>query len=81
VQGSVVLEAEIWPDGRAHNIVVVKSIGYSDLDRSALKALELWEFTPARKNGVAVKVRGVRVDLAFNPPADRTRPSLSKEKR
>jgi protein TonB len=78
VQGVVLLECEVWPDGRAHRIEVVKSIGYPDLDRNAAQALEKWRFVPARKDQVAVKVR-LRIEHAFTPPPVRGAPTLTKD--
>jgi protein TonB len=79
VQGAVLLECVVWPDGRAHSIEVVKSIGHSELDRNAMQALEKWRFVPARKDGVPVKVR-LRIEHAFNPPSLRGAPSLTKDR-
>jgi serine/threonine-protein kinase len=78
VQGKVRLAAEIWPDGRAHNIRVVESVGHADLDRNAVAALSRWQFTPGRKNGVAVKVRAV-IDQTYRLQGGRSTPALKKE--
>jgi protein TonB len=78
VQGKVRLAAEIWPDGRAHNIRVVESVGHPDLDRNAAAALSRWQFTPGRKNGVAVKVRAV-IDQTYRLQGGRSTPALTKE--
>jgi serine/threonine-protein kinase len=78
VQGRVRLAAEIWPDGRAHNIRVVESVGHADLDRNAVAALSRWQFTPGRKDGVAVKVRAV-IDQTYRLQGGRTTPALTKE--
>ena len=81
VQGTVRLAAEIWPDGRAHNIRVVQSVGHADLDRNAMAALSLWEFAPGRKDGAAVKVRAV-VDQSYRLQGGgrlKSAPALSKD--
>jgi eukaryotic-like serine/threonine-protein kinase len=81
VQGKVRLAAEIWPDGRAHNIRVVQSVGHADLDRNAMAALSLWQFTPGRKDGVEVKVRAV-IDQTYrlqNGGQLTSTPALSKD--
>jgi protein TonB len=53
--GVVVLAVEVWPDGRAHNIRVVRSLGLG-LDEKAIAAVQQWEFVPGRKEGAPVKV-------------------------
>jgi len=78
VQGRVRLAAEIWPDGRAHNIRVVQSVGHVDLDRNAVAALSLWQFAPGRKDGVAVKVRAL-IDQTYRLQGGRSTPALSKD--
>ena len=62
-QGTVVLAVEIWPDGRAHNIHVLESLGMG-LDERAVAAVEQWFFDPGRKDGQAVKVHA-KVQVNF----------------
>jgi TonB family protein len=78
-EGVVRLEAEIWPDGRAHGIRVVQSAGHPDLDRNAVAALARWTFIPGRKNRLAVKVRA-RIDFPFSLQSTTQRPALTKDK-
>jgi protein TonB len=78
-EGVVRLEAEIWPDGRAHGIRVVQSAGHADLDRNAVAALARWTFIPGRKNRLPVKVRA-RIDFPFSLQSTTQRPALSKDK-
>jgi serine/threonine-protein kinase len=78
VQGRVRLAAEIWPDGRAHNIRVIQSVGHPDLDRNAVAALSRWQFTPGRKNGAPVKVRAV-IDQTYRLQGGRSTPALTKD--
>lgn len=47
-QGLVILEALVQSDGRPARIKVLKSSGYKILDESALKAVQKWQFLPAR---------------------------------
>lgn len=54
-QGEVVLTVVIGPDGRPHSAKVVRQLGLG-LDESALNALPLWRFEPARKDDKAVAV-------------------------
>lgn len=46
VQGVVVLSVIIGTDGRAHEMVVTKNLGFG-LDESAVEALNAWRFKPA----------------------------------
>lgn len=54
-QGTVVLAVEVWEDGRAHNIRVVRSLGLG-LDEKAISAVVQWKFSPGKKDGKSVKV-------------------------
>ena len=54
-QGVVQLAVEVWPDGRAHNVRVVRSLGLG-LDEKAIEAVQAWEFVPGKKDGKPVKV-------------------------
>jgi TonB family protein len=55
LEGRVVLYAEVWPDGAAHNIKVVRSLE-PGLDQKAIEAVGKWKFRPGTKDGVPVKV-------------------------
>lgn len=55
-QGTVQLAVEVWPDGRAHNVRVVRSLGLG-LDEKAIEAVQRWEFVPGKKDGKPVKVQ------------------------
>ncbi len=63
IQGTVILAIEIWEDGRAHNIRVIKSLGYG-LDEEAIKAVAQWTFKPGAKDGRAVRV-AAQVEVSF----------------
>ena len=54
-QGTVQLAVEVWPDGRAHNIRVIRSLGLG-LDEKAIEAVQQWQFAPGKKDGAPVKV-------------------------
>jgi TonB family protein len=54
-QGTVLLQVEVWPDGRAHNVRVIRSLGLG-LDEKAIEAVQQWEFVPGKKDGQSVKV-------------------------
>jgi protein TonB len=54
VQGVVIIEATISPQGRVQDARVLRSIPL--LDAAALDAVRQWEFTPTLLNGVPVPV-------------------------
>jgi TonB family protein len=54
VQGVVILEAVIGPDGRVDRLAVLRSI--PQLDHAAIDAVKEWEFTPTLLNGTPVPV-------------------------
>jgi protein TonB len=54
VQGVVIIEAVIGPDGRVKEAKVLRSIPL--LDQAALDAVKQWQFTPTLLNGVPVPV-------------------------
>ena len=54
VQGVVIIEATIGPDGRVQEAKVLRSIPL--LDAAALDAVKQWQFTPTLLNGVPVPV-------------------------
>jgi len=54
VQGVVIIEATIGPDGKVKDARVLRSIPL--LDQAAIDAVRQWEFTPTLLNGVPVPV-------------------------
>jgi protein TonB len=54
VQGVVIIEATIGPNGRVQDARVLRSIPL--LDQAALDAVRQWEYTPTLLNGVPVPV-------------------------
>jgi protein TonB len=54
VQGVVVIDATIGPDGRVKDVSIRRSIPL--LDQAALDAVRQWQFTPTLLNGVPVPV-------------------------
>jgi protein TonB len=54
VQGVVIIEATIGPNGKVQDARVLRSIPL--LDAAALDAVRQWEFTPTLLNGVPVPV-------------------------
>jgi TonB family protein len=53
--GSDLLSADIGPDGLAHNITVVRGLGFG-LDQKAIEAISQWKFKPGTMGGQPVKV-------------------------
>ena len=54
VQGIVIIEATLGPDGRMANARILRSVPL--LDQAALEAVRSWEYTPTLLNGVPVPV-------------------------
>ena len=54
VQGVVILEALLGPDGTVQDALILRSIPL--LDQAALDAVKQWEFTPTLLNGAPVPV-------------------------
>lgn len=63
VEGVVMLSVEIWPDGRPHNIRVVRSLGLG-LDEEAVKAIRQWRFYPGTLEGQPVRVQA-QIEVSF----------------
>jgi TonB family protein len=65
VQGVIILEAVIGPDGRVDRLAVLRSI--PQLDSAAIEAVKEWEFTPTMLNGTPVPViMTVTVNFTLN---------------
>jgi TonB family protein len=54
-EGTVVVSAEIRPDGLAYNIRAIRGLGLG-LDEKAIQAISQWKFKPGSKNGQPVPV-------------------------
>jgi TonB family protein len=63
IEGNVVLECIVEPDGSVGNVRVTQSLD-SRLDGEAVAALKLWRFKPGTKDGVAAPVQ-VRIEMTF----------------
>jgi TonB family protein len=64
VQGTVLLRVIIGPDGKAHNVVVTRSVGYG-LDEKAVESVKQWTFQPSELNGTAVPVV-INIEVRFH---------------
>lgn len=65
IQGTVLLECVVQPDGSVGNIKVVRSLDSSfGLDQEAMKAARQWQFAPGLRFGQPVPVL-VTIEIAF----------------
>ncbi len=65
VQGTVLLECVVQPDGTVGNIKVVRSLDSAfGLDQEAVKAARQWQFAPGTRFGQPVPVL-VTIEIAF----------------
>jgi len=65
-EGTVVVDLEVHPDGRAHNMRIERSLD-PGLDQKALDAISQWRFKPATKKGQPVKVTAtIEVNFRLN---------------
>jgi protein TonB len=65
MEGVVMLEVVVAPDGTAADVRVLQSSGHAPLDESALRTVRTsWRFIPARQDGVPVTSR-VTVPIRF----------------
>lgn len=63
-EGVVLLRLTLGVDGHVAEISVAKSSGHARLDQAALAAVRRWRWSPTRKNGAAVQVKGL-VEIPF----------------
>ncbi len=72
IEGEVLLEVVVSPEGRASTVRVARSSGYSPLDESALRTVrESWRFHPAERDGKPRESR-VIVPVRFQLTGDRS---------
>ena len=63
-QGVVMLEVMVDEQGKALTVTVLESSGFNALDKSAIAAVQDWEFKPQMRNNLYVASR-VHVPVAF----------------
>jgi len=64
LQGVVVLEAVVMPDGSVGTVRILRSLDPNGLDKEAVRTVKLWRFSPGRKDGKPVASL-VQVDMEF----------------
>jgi protein TonB len=65
MEGLVLLEVVVAPDGRAEDVRVLRSSGHPPLDESAVATVRSrWRFVPARRGGTPIESR-VTVPIRF----------------
>jgi TonB family protein len=69
VEGSVLLYVEVGVDGRAHDIRVIRGLGFG-LDRQAIEAVRQWRFRPGIKNGLPANTPAT-IEVQFHLDAER----------
>ena len=63
-QGIVMLDVVVDEEGHPETIEILKSSGFSSLDKAAIASVERWEFEPEQRNNQFVKSR-VHIPVAF----------------
>lgn len=58
-EGTVRLSVIVGPDGRVADVGVASSSGSDRLDKAALAAVKRWRWSPLKRAGVALMVRGI----------------------
>jgi protein TonB len=65
VQGTVLLQCVVRPDGSVSDIQVIRSLdSVFGLDQEAIKAARQWRFVPGTRMGQAVPVQ-ITIELTF----------------
>lgn len=65
IEGYVIVEFSIAPDGTVKDAVVLESEPAKIFDRAALRAIAKWKYKPKIEDGVAVERAGIRVRMPF----------------
>tara|TARA_B100000767_G_scaffold180701_1_gene168641 strand:+ start:63 stop:488 length:426 start_codon:yes stop_codon:yes gene_type:complete len=65
VEGKVTIQYDVTDQGSVINAVIIASWPDQVFDAAALQAVTSWEFTPARRGGVAIAQRGIVSTLKF----------------
>ena len=77
IEGYVVAEFDIQPDGRVQNIEIVKSMPEQVFDKTSVRALQQWVYSPS---ATGFKKARVQLDFAMDPvPADTERVEVTPQ--
>jgi TonB family protein len=63
-QGTALLKVLVLKNGSVGSLEILRSSGFSILDRSALTAVKNWKFIPAQKDGQPIEI-GVEIPVTF----------------
>lgn len=64
-QGKLLLDVEVFADGKVGEVKLLKSCNHEILDNAAIQTVKTWHFVPARRLGQAV-TQWVQVPFRFN---------------
>lgn len=64
-QGTVIVRAEVLPDGKSGQVVLHQSSGFKSLDDAAVQTVKTWRFRPATEDGKPVK-QWVNIPITFS---------------
>jgi len=64
IEGEVLLEAVVLPDGSTGDVTVVRSLDADGLDQQAVDALKRWTWQPGTRDGEPARV-AVQVQMTF----------------
>jgi protein TonB len=64
IEGTVLVSAQVFDDGRCHHVKLKESSGHRLLDEAALSAVKSWQFVPARKGDMNI-VAWVDIPIDF----------------
>lgn len=64
-EGTVVLNVEVLESGKTGRINLAKTSGVASLDVSAMEAVKLWQFVPAKAGGQVVR-QWVQIPIKFS---------------
>lgn len=64
IEGYVVAEFDIKPDGRVENVKVIKAVPEQVFEKEAVRALQQWAYSPS---AAGMKKASVRLDFMMDP--------------
>lgn len=53
-EGVALLRVEVMPDGHVGRIELIASSGHAELDKSAIQAVQGWQFEPAKRGDTTI---------------------------